>query len=304
MALAAVLSSAALPPLVVKTILAFWLFALGGVIGSFLNVVIYRLPAGLSLSWPGSHCPACGHPIRWYDNVPVVGWLRLGGRCRDCNAAISPRYPIVEAITAAIFLLVGVVEGLSGGANLPIRPEPVAGGLLLLPPTVLQLAGIVAYHLFALSTLLAAAGIEYDGHPAPPRLWLPALAAGSLAPIAWPGLHPAAAWPGLTGPLAGVADGAAGLGLGIVLGLAARPVVGRRKGFGFVPAAGCVGLFLGWQAVLPVALAAVAIHAVACLPGRLGRGPSVEVPTMWLAGLTLAWILAWKPMIDVLPALG
>lgn len=295
---------ASLPLGITKAILAFWLFSLGGVIGSFLNVVIYRLPAGLSLVWPGSHCPVCKHPIRWYDNVPILGWLWLRGRCRDCKTAISPRYPVVEAITASIFLLVGLVEGLSGGANLPIRPEPVAGGLLLLPPTVFQLAGIVAFHLLAMSTLLAAAGIEYDGHPRPPRLWLPALVVGVLAPIAWPWLHPVAAWPGLAGPLGSVADSAAGLGLSVVLAAAAWPIVGRRQGLGFLPAAACVGLFLGWQAALFVVPAAVAIHAVVSLPGRLGRWPSVDVPTMWLATTTLAWIVAWKPLIDTFPGLG
>src|SRR5262245_39596843 len=69
--------------------------ALGGALGSFLNVVAFRLPRGMSLSHPGSQCPACHRPIRWHDNVPVVGWMRLGGRCRDCGAAISARYPAV-----------------------------------------------------------------------------------------------------------------------------------------------------------------------------------------------------------------
>lgn len=295
---------ASLPPAFFHGILALWLFALGGVIGSFVNVVIYRLPAGLSLSWPGSHCPACGHAIRWYDNVPVVGWLRLGGRCRDCGAAISPRYPLVEAITAAVFLLVGAVEGFSGGANLPIRPETVAGGLLLLPPTVLELAGIVAYHLFVISTLLAAVGIEYDGHRVPRRLWLPALAVGGLTPIAWPSLHPVAAWPGLVGPFAGLVDGAAGMVLGLALGLAAWPIVGTKRGPGFAAAAACVGLFLGWQAALAITVAAVAIHAVASLPRRFGLQAGVDLPTMWLTGLTLVWIVAWKPIVDAWPALG
>ncbi len=92
-------------------VFALWLLAMGGAIGSFLNVVVYRLPAGMSLVHPGSHCPACKRPIRWHDNVPVLGWLWLAGRCRDCRSWISLRYPLVEAITAAAFLLVGMVEG-------------------------------------------------------------------------------------------------------------------------------------------------------------------------------------------------
>jgi leader peptidase (prepilin peptidase)/N-methyltransferase len=79
----------------------------GAVIGSFLNVVAYRLPRRESLVSPGSRCPSCGTAIRPYDNVPVVGWLLLRGRCRTCRTSISPRYPAVEALTAA--LAVGVV---------------------------------------------------------------------------------------------------------------------------------------------------------------------------------------------------
>jgi len=75
----------------------------GLVIGSFLNVVIYRLPRGASLSWPGSHCTACGSPVRWFDNVPVLAWLWLRGRCRSCDARISWRYPAVELATGLLF---------------------------------------------------------------------------------------------------------------------------------------------------------------------------------------------------------
>ncbi|MDO5581174.1 MAG: prepilin peptidase [Planctomycetia bacterium] len=75
---------------------------LGGAIGSFLNVVIWRIPEGMSLITPPSHCPKCGHQIRVYDNVPVFGWIFLGGKCRDCRQPISLRYPLVEAICMVI----------------------------------------------------------------------------------------------------------------------------------------------------------------------------------------------------------
>jgi leader peptidase (prepilin peptidase)/N-methyltransferase len=81
-------------------------FALGAAIGSFINVVVYRLPAGLSLLWPPSRCPKCLNQLKAYDNVPVFGWLWLKGRCRYCHTKISPRYPVVEAITGIIFLIV------------------------------------------------------------------------------------------------------------------------------------------------------------------------------------------------------
>jgi len=86
---------------------AIVLAALGGlIIGSFLNVVAYRLPRGESLAHPPSHCPSCDAPIKPYDNVPVLSWLLLRGRCRACGAPISPRYPLVEALTGALYALV------------------------------------------------------------------------------------------------------------------------------------------------------------------------------------------------------
>ena len=83
----------------------------GLVIGSFLNVVAYRVPAGKSVVTPRSACPACGHEIRSRDNVPVLSWILLRGRCRDCAAPISVRYPIVEAATAALWVAAAVVVG-------------------------------------------------------------------------------------------------------------------------------------------------------------------------------------------------
>ena len=84
---------------------------MGLLIGSFLNVVIWRLPRGESLVRPGSACPACGTPVRPYDNVPVLSWLLLRGRCRDCGEGISARYPLVEALTAVLLALVVLKEG-------------------------------------------------------------------------------------------------------------------------------------------------------------------------------------------------
>jgi leader peptidase (prepilin peptidase)/N-methyltransferase len=97
--------------------------AIGGLmIGSFLNVVAHRLPRHESLVTPGSRCPSCATPIKPYDNVPVLGWLLLGGRCRSCGESISPRYPIVEALTALLAVAVVLVEH---------SPRDVALGLIL-----------------------------------------------------------------------------------------------------------------------------------------------------------------------------
>jgi leader peptidase (prepilin peptidase)/N-methyltransferase len=107
---------------------------LGLAVGSFLNVVIYRLPRGESLSKPRSRCPGCGTQIRSRDNIPVVSWLLLRGRCRDCGEPISARYPLVEALTAA--LCVGVV--LSEGADRDVWLG-LAFVLLLVPITFIDL---------------------------------------------------------------------------------------------------------------------------------------------------------------------
>jgi leader peptidase (prepilin peptidase)/N-methyltransferase len=84
---------------------------LGLVIGSFLNVVAYRLPRGESLMWPGSHCTTCGTDVKAYDNVPVVSWLVLRGRCRSCGDRISARYPLVELVTGVAFIAIALANG-------------------------------------------------------------------------------------------------------------------------------------------------------------------------------------------------
>src|SRR5436190_384866 len=85
----------------------------GLVIGSFLNVVAYRLPLKRSIAFPGSYCPACETPVKPYDNIPVLSWLLLRGRCRACGVRISPRYPAVELLTAVAFTAIVLVNGLN-----------------------------------------------------------------------------------------------------------------------------------------------------------------------------------------------
>jgi leader peptidase (prepilin peptidase)/N-methyltransferase len=92
-------------------VLAALVGVLGLVIGSFLNVVIYRVPRGMSLVRPGSACPSCGAPIRWFDNVPVLSWIALRGRCRRCRGPISVRYPLVELATGMIFAALILIFG-------------------------------------------------------------------------------------------------------------------------------------------------------------------------------------------------
>jgi len=120
---------------------AFWLiflFMLGACTGSFLNVVVYRMPLGLSLVRPGSHCPSCKKPIPWYDNIPVLAWFYLRGRCRQCGTRFSFRYPFVEFLTGILFAglyWAYFVEGIRGGDWLP--PFEQGGWLVYLGHTLL-----------------------------------------------------------------------------------------------------------------------------------------------------------------------
>jgi len=157
--------------------------ALGGLLlGSFLNVVAYRLPRKQSLLSPGSRCPGCEHPIRPYDNLPLLSWLALRGRCRDCGEPISPRYPLVEALTAALFAAVVAVH-YDDGTQLVLGLVLVA---FLVPLTLIDLElRILPDRLTAPAAVLAlvlATGLDPDGEPE--RLAAAAIA-GAFFFVAW-----------------------------------------------------------------------------------------------------------------------
>ena len=106
----------------------------GAIFGSFLNVVAYRLPRRESLVKPASHCPSCDTPVKPYDNIPILSWLLLRGRCRSCGTRISPRYPLVEALTAA--LCVGAVLAHHSAASIALS---VALILIVMPAALIDL---------------------------------------------------------------------------------------------------------------------------------------------------------------------
>ena len=118
-----------------------WLITFGACVGSFTNVVVWRLPREESVVYPGSHCPRCGHAVRWHDNMPLLGWLLLAGRCRDCSASISWRYPVVESLSALLWLSTMLVSsGGGGGVEPSLQPWiglPLVG--LLLPLVLIDL---------------------------------------------------------------------------------------------------------------------------------------------------------------------
>jgi leader peptidase (prepilin peptidase) / N-methyltransferase len=131
-------------------------FVVGAVVGSFLNVVIHRLPRGESLVHPRSRCPGCGKQIASYDNVPIVSWLALRGRCRHCGEPISPRYPVVELLTALTFAAVVLVRGFDDDL-------------------ILELPFVAA--------LIALAGIDLDHKLLPNKIVYPLAAYGVIATL-------------------------------------------------------------------------------------------------------------------------
>jgi leader peptidase (prepilin peptidase)/N-methyltransferase len=151
---------------------------LGGlIIGSFLNVVAYRVPRHESLVAPGSHCPSCSTPIKPYDNLPVLGWLLLRGRCRSCHAQISARYPLVEALTALLAVAVILVKH---------SPHDIALGLVLVvvlvPVALIDFDHRIIPNRIMLPAAIAAIAIGYATRPAgvPEQLISGAAAGGFL----------------------------------------------------------------------------------------------------------------------------
>jgi leader peptidase (prepilin peptidase)/N-methyltransferase len=192
---------------------ALLLAIVGLAIGSFLNVCIHRIPRGESLNHPPSRCPKCGTGLRWFDNVPVLGYLRLRGRCRSCRAPISMRYPIVELITMGLFLLHYTQFGWSP---------------LLIARLVFACALVV---LFA---------IDLEHHLLPDVITLPGIVVGLIFSIWLP--------PGIVAALIGVLIGGGALWL---IGEAYYRYSGQEgMGGGDVKMLAMIGAFLGWKAVL------------------------------------------------------
>jgi leader peptidase (prepilin peptidase)/N-methyltransferase len=250
-----------------------WLFCLGATVGSFLNVVVYRLPRGKNLAYPGSYCPRCGHPIRLSDNVPILSWLALCGKCRDCGGRISSRYFLVELTVATLFLLVLASESMMPaglGFTLDYVPRarlaPQDG-----PPFWCQ----YAMHVVFLTTFVGAILIAADGFAVPASIFLPAIALGFIVPIIWPQARslpatnePTVGWSG------GLIDGVVGLAVGVFSGLWIRLIRGReanRWSTLALIALGCaVGVVLGWQ---PTPLWTALIWIFVLIAARLLASP-------------------------------
>lgn len=255
---------------------------LGLCIGSFLNVVIHRMPLMLERGWklesaellgveakdigepiglakPRSRCPSCGHRIAWHENIPVLSWLWLRGRCSACKTRISARYPFVEILTGALFALVGWRFGAT--------------------PTALLWCGFVA-------VLIALAGIDWDTTFLPDNLTLPLL---------WGGLVASAL--GWTVPLADAVWGAVAgyLSLWSVYWLFKLTTGKEGMGFGDFKLLAALGAWLGLKMVLPVVLGAAVIGAIVGIAMKLSASlrEGRYVPFgPFLAGAGLAVMLA------------
>jgi leader peptidase (prepilin peptidase)/N-methyltransferase len=243
--------------------------AYGLVFGSFLNVVVHRLPRGMSLLRPGSHCPACGAPVRWFDNVPVLSFVLLRGRCRACRATISPRYPAVEIMSSGLAAAVVAHFGLT-------------------------LPGLEAMLLVML--LLPLGFIDLEHHLLPDALTLPGIVLGLAGSLAG-GLVP------LLDSAVGMLVGAAVPYAVIVVYRWLRGVEGM--GLGDVKLLAMIGAFLGWRGVLlTLGLAATAGALLGLALIGLGRGRrDTELPfgtflagaaaVVLFCGNTLLVLLGW-----------
>jgi leader peptidase (prepilin peptidase)/N-methyltransferase len=238
----------------------------GLMVGSFLNVCIARLPKGESVVFPGSHCPACGAAIRWYDNVPVVSYVVLGRRCRACRAPIAFRYVAVELATAAAFALQAAMAS--------------------------EDFGLLAARLVLTALLVALFGTDLETQRLPNVLTWPGIVAGLVFSLWLP--------PGLLASAIGAA-----LGAGVLLGIRwlwRRASGVDAMGLGDVKMLAMIGAFLGWQQVwlvlflssLSGALIGIALTASGArtMQSRLPFGTFLALAA-FVASLVGDRVLAW-----------
>ncbi len=227
----------------VALLVAIYAALLGLVVGSYLNVVIYRVPRGLSTVTPRSRCPSCQSAIRPWDNIPVLSWLVLGGKCRSCKMRISARYPAIEAVTAVFFVLCFLRWG----------------------PSVDALSASI----FS-AAMIALAAIDAEHFLLPDKITYPGIALGLL-------LQPFRYGPGPRSAVIGAA-----LGAGLLLAIWAGWYLLRKEegmGLGDVKMLAMIGAFLGWKSMLVTFFFAVLSGAIVgvflVITGRLRN----EVPT-------------------------
>jgi len=214
--------------------------ALGAATGSFLNVVIYRVPLRQSVVAPRSHCTKCERIIPWYDNIPVLSWLLLRGRCRGCHEPFSIRYPIVEALTAVLLLALSVQFGWGIG---------------------------LAFAFYFACSLLVVTYIDLDHRIIPDRVTLPGIAVGLLLALVAPA---EARWTAVQAWAIGTLVGG---GILWLVAWAYEAATGREgMGGGDIKLLAMIGAFLGWQGVLLTLLLASFLGSIIGTAWMLARG--------------------------------
>jgi leader peptidase (prepilin peptidase)/N-methyltransferase len=271
-------------------------FLLGAVTGSFLNVCVHRLPRGFLLHTPPSHCPFCNVPIRWYDNVPIVGYLLLGRRCRFCGIRISPRYAIVEAVTGLLFAYITHT--------------------LVAAPGGPELARLGVYVALA-AALVAASFVDFEFRIIPDEISIPGMFLAPVVSLVWPHLHEwrepifvqflarlifaePLAHPHACGLVASLVGMGFGAGIIWALGIVGRVLFRKEAmGFGDVKLMGFVGAVIGWKlvvlAIVVAAFVGAAVGVVSLLwsrDTRLPFGPYLSIGSL-VAALHHQDIAAW-----------
>lgn len=252
----------------------------GAAIGSFLNVVIHRVPLGVSIVRPPSACAACSAPVRPYDNIPIISWLVLRGRCRDCAAPFSIRYPLIELVTALAF---AAIAGVQLSALFATTSMTDALGVLLVTIALLYFASIS----------IALAAIDLDTHRLPDAIVLPAY------PVLGVLLTTAAI---LLGDLESAARAAAGAGILFAGYFALALISPRGMGMGDVKLAGVIGLVLGWFGWPALVVGALAAFLLGGLVGvalivarRASRNTGIPFGP-WMLGGAWVGILLGEPI--------
>ncbi len=283
--------------------LLLWIFCLGAVVGSFLNVVIHRLPQRKSIVYPPSHCPFCESAIRWYDNIPILSWFMLRGRCRDCRQPISMRYPVVEALSAILLTAVFWASSLPG-RDLPHLSWPPTWSLAeaLGDTTATKPAAdspprlLIIMRTFQLSvllwTLLAATVIAMESQRIPFTLFLPAVVLGLLLWLVLPWLPEFGVFRSPDPIEAIFLAGASLVASAFVVFLAAWSW-GPESRRGFTPAMYCTGLLLGAPRTLVVGAGAIAVFVLTqtLVPWTptLGRVPLIAWLLVGVVAVALFW---------------
>lgn len=273
----------------IEAMLSVVSFVFGASIGSFLNVVIWRVPRGESIVRPPSHCPRCGSPIRWYQNIPIVSWLALRGRCANCRAPISPRYILVETLTGVLFLAAFMRYG-----NL----APLAWVWIAL----MIVGSFIDFDLRLLPDFVTVGGMIY-GVSVAAVVWVIAAWFGvdirlfSAGSAAWP-VH--SLYPFALEPLWSIVGLAFGLGLlWLIRFLGTLAFRREAMGLGDVLLMGGIGAIFGFEAVLvTLVLSAVAgsvVGVALILVSKVKLGSFVEIPYgPYICMGCLAWMF-WGP---------